>query len=634
MIRIAAYLAVICAVMVGGAVQAAPGVQCLLDVYQHDTTAKTDVLLFTDTSWFVQGVPTSGFLVAFSSEIQFTRVDSNSCSFQVHTVTLGPNAHNYARLFEMEYGLPARIDSIVAKTGALYSLVITPLSSLDIDTASCSLLHTREGDFSFDPSAYIDIYFAPNSFGDFYWDVVKSILDDRYRLFKAINNFTLPGKYSVYLCPCPIYSVIWDKRFGMMVDPTRSAAFAIYNKEVNTADPFLVLHASVYRNYGYAPAFITEGLASYLSYAAFEMRKIVQDGRNIPIDSLLNTYVYFQADPTVADRTSATFVKYLVDQYKFDKLLQVYRQANDLNLQQTIEDVYGKPVGELEQEWLHYVDTVTISYKQLADYVGLAESMFNYRMMVQYSQGLLQRAENHADTVTALGDLVKGNFSSGDYYAATDYQQLLTAATDSSARALMALGSYQMMNGLYEEAWKTLEAAQTRDSTDQYVQFNLAMDALYRADPDMALQLLNTIVLNYDQQGPAGEARIILGYLLLKTGTTEDKAKATQYFQEAVSYFTPAIQSKAGGPTAQLWVGMAYLGLGDTGTAYDFLQAALFVEVKPFYVGMINLWLGKVSDIRGEHDVAKDYYAHVISGASAAYHQQEAQMYLKKPYHQ
>ena len=634
MIRIAAYLAVLCILLAGGAAIAAPGVQCLLDVYQLDTTTNNNVLLFTDTSWFVQGVPTSGFLVAFSSEIQFTKVDSANCSFQVHTVTLGPNAHNYARRFEAEYGLPARMDSIVAKTGTFYSLVITPLSAQDIDTASCSLLHTREGDFSFDPSAYIDIYFAPNSFGDFYWDVVKSILDDRYRLFKAINNFTLPGKYSIYLCPCPIYSVIWDKRFGMMVDPTRSAAFAIYNKEINTADPFLVLHASVYRNYGYAPAFISEGLASYLSYAAFEMRKIIQDGRNMPLDSLLQTYVYYESDPAVADRTSATFVKYLIDQYEFDKLLQVYRESNDLNLKQTIEDVYGKPIGELEQEWLHYVDTVTIPYKQLADYVNLAEAMFDFPMMVQYGQGLLERAATHADTVTALGDLVRGCFSSGDYYAATDYQNRLVAATDSTARGLMALGSYQMMNGLYDDALNTLEAAQAKDSADQYIQFNQAMNAMYRGDTVVARQLLNTIALNYEQEGPAGEARIALGFLLLKSGTTEDKAKATQYFREAISYFSPALQSKAGAPTAQMWMGMAYLGLNDTGTSQDFLQAALFVEMRPFYVGMINLWLGKVSDIRGEHDVAKDYYGRVIAGASAAYNQQEAQKYLRKPYHQ
>jgi hypothetical protein len=47
---------------------------------------------------------------------------------------------------------------------------------------------------------------------------------------------------------------------------------------------------------------------------------------------------------------------------------------------------------------------------------------------------------------------------------------------------------------------------------------------------------------------------------------------------------------------------------------------------------MINLWLGKVADVRGEHSVARDYYNAVLSGASAVYHQDEARKYLDTPY--
>ena len=315
MTRIISATVAICLVLLAGSAMAIDGVQCELNVSQLDTLTGENVLLYSDTSWFLDSLTSVGFLVSFSTEFEFTHIDTNRCEFMVHVVTLDQPVHNYSQDFQVEYGLPARIDSIVGKNNALYSLAVTPLRSSEIDTSGCSIVHTRQGDFRFDPSAYMDIYYVPNSFGDFYWNTVKGIMDERYRVFKSINNFTLPGKYAIYLCPCPIYSVIWDKRFGMMIDPTRNIAFALYNHNVNTADPFLILDASVYRNYGYAPAFVAEGLASYLTYAAFEMKQLITDGRNLPIESLLVTYNYYTADPAVSDRTSATFVKYLINEY-------------------------------------------------------------------------------------------------------------------------------------------------------------------------------------------------------------------------------------------------------------------------------------------------------------------------------
>jgi hypothetical protein len=58
----------------------------------------------------------------------------------------------------------------------------------------------------------------------------------------------------------------------------------------------------------------------------------------------------------------------------------------------------------------------------------------------------------------------------------------------------------------------------------------------------------------------------------------------------------------------------------------------LFLETRPFYQGMIKLWLGKVADIRGERRVARDYYQQVLAGASAHYHQEEARRLIDRPY--
>jgi hypothetical protein len=87
-------------------------------------------------------------------------------------------------------------------------------------------------------------------------------------------------------------------------------------------------------------------------------------------------------------------------------------------------------------------------------------------------------------------------------------------------------------------------------------------------------------------------------------------------------------------PNPYLWTGIALVGLDDADNAYDQLNQALFLESRPFYKGMINLWLGKAADLRGKRDLARVHFSDVISGASAAYHQEEALKFIDSGFHQ
>jgi len=99
-----------------------------------------------------------------------------------------------------------------------------------------------------------------------------------------------------------------------------------------------------------------------------------------------------------------------------------------------------------------------------------------------------------------------------------------------------------------------------------------------------------------------------------------DQSLARQVMQHATSASTA------------MWRGIAQLQLGRPAEAQGFLEAARFLEIRPFYVGMIDLWLGKCADIRGEHAEARRHYNAVLAGASALYHQEEARGYLNTPY--
>jgi len=616
----------------GNSAQAVDGLECVLSVRQHDKTTSRPVLLYADTVELVEGVSTVGAITAFSVELQVTEMDSSQASFLAHIVTIGQPAANYSRSFRVEYGLPARIDHIEGKGDAEYLFEILPLGPVDIDTTYCGYLHTSKDDFKFDPTAHLDIYYVPYTLGDFYWNTVKGLMETEYRRFRDLNKFTLPVKYTLFLCPCRIHSVIWDKRFGMMVDPTRGNLFSIHSKTGNSTHPFLILHASILRNYGYSPPFLSEGYAGYLSDAPYAMKKTVAEGRTLPLDSLLDTYQYFQADPLVADKMAATFVRYLIENYQIDPFLDLYRLADDLSLRESIERVYDKTISELEQEWLHYVDTITIKNGQLRYYSDMAETIFEFGLVAEYGRAMLEQSVNRTDSALALSQVVRAYFFLGDYYTATQYQYQLIGLDSSSASAWMKLGSYSMMNGYYEAAGESFQKAKARDSSDQTIDFNIALNHLFRGDKETASDILVGIIKFPDEVSPGVESRIFLANLLMESDDEIDRSLATDYFHEVVAILGRTATMDSPSSQQQLWNGIAHLGLEDTGTAYDYLQTALYLEMRPFYQGMINLWLGKLADVRGERDVARHHYGEVVSQPSADYHQKEAHRYLETPY--
>ncbi|MBK7140549.1 MAG: hypothetical protein IPH75_00550 [bacterium] len=627
---------VIAVCLLAGQVMAADGVECELSIYQADPSTRdsSNVLLWTDTTTFVEGIRATGFLVAFSVEVEFTAIDSDRVSLNLHVVTLGPTVNHYSREYATDYGLPARLEKIIGKNNARYTIGVKPLRRVQVDTSACNAIHYRKNDFKFDPSANVDIYFVPQSVGDFYWNVVKGLMEERYRQFADLNKFNLPGKYLLYLCPCKLYSIIWDDRFGVMVDPTRNTAYAQYSTEHNAADPFLLMYASLARHYGYAPQFLMEGFAGYLSLANYEMKQIVAEKRQLPIASLFSTRTYYSTEPVLADRMASSFVRYLIDQYRIDRFLRAYRAADDLNLLTTLEQVYGKPVAQLEAEWLNYVDTVTVKPELLSQYADQAEAMFDNAGALRLKQAQLEKVSARDDSVRVTADIARLNFSLGNYEQATHWQERLIRFDTTRSIFWMTLGSYQLMAGQNAVAHQNLLKAKALDSNNVLADFNLAISALVQNDTVTCERLLNSMISSRGESGPFVEPRIMLLSLLMPSAKKEDQTRAITYANETLAMLQQAGKGMATSPTIYLWTGIAMLGKEDTGGANDQVVSSVFLESRPFYRGMGYLWLGKIADLRGERDVAKDYYRHVINTPSAAYHQAEAKRWLERPYRQ
>ncbi len=597
------------------------GVECSLLIFQHDQASNKSTKIYSDTLQFQEGMTSTGFFSTFSLELTFKKIDTHFVEFDAHLITLASQAETYSRNFTMEYDLPARITNIKGKNSSQYILQIIPMARIEFDSADCPYNHLEKDIFKFTPTAHTDLYFLKNSFGDFYWNLVKGILEENYRRFKKLFNFSLPGKYGIYLAPCATRSVMWDPRFGTSCNPTKNTAFSIYNRNKITFDPFILNHTAILRNYGYAPLFLSEGLANYFSIPEFKMKKIVSENKNIALIDLLNSYTYFTSTAVVADNSAASFVRYLIRQFGFDLFLKFYKEADDLNIKESLIKYYKEDISELESGWLNYIDTVKIERTHLVFQIDLSDALFDYDNMLRYSEGLLNLATSAVDSTAALTLKRQAYFNLGDYHNVLEIQKILTG-TINTAGEWMKLGTYKMMNGFYDEAASDLLTALSLDSSSSLIKFNLALLEYYQGNFDLAREKLTEIIIRNQDNSAQGESRILLAIILSESKNKTDSPKAFNYFAEARDIFERFLQSGDPAPQYRLWLGIAYFGLNDTDNAYNNLQTANFLELRPFYLGMTTLWLGKLADDMQDREAAKDFYGQVLSLSSAAYHRQ------------
>ena len=615
--------------LISANVSATDGALFKFNLYQQDPATGDKILLYVDSTEVAEHTIISGFIGPFSVELEVTEIDSVKVHFLMHLITLGPKAENHAETYAVEYGLPARIEDINSKNNSKYIFDIIPMKMIEIDSSRCGYNHRTKKDFTFQPTANFDIYYVPSTLGDFFFDSIKELLEANFRKYKAKFNLNMPGKTLIYVPPCPIHSVIWDMRFGMATDPTRNTAFAIYNKDVTTVDPFIATHTVILRTYGYSAPFLAEGFSNYFSFAIYDMKKILAEKKDFAIEPLLSTYQYYTANPRETDKTATTFVKYLIDQYHVDKFMELYKQADDLNLKESIESTYGKDIKNLEAEWKNYVDTFQINLQEYGYFASFAEMMMDYPLAHAYNLEHLKHSPTRNDSLSAMNSLKRSAYFTGNYYYAADLCRELLTIKEKDAALWMELAAYELMNGEYDKAYKDLKKAEQLDPHDELIKFNLAYYYIIKEKYDEAKEILKNNFRTGKSASAQIETRILLADMFARSSADTDKELAEKNYNEALNMYKGILQANVSNSTVYFWMGRAHLGLNDYTQAINNLHIAEFLESRPFYQGMISLWLGKAYLQSGNKEQAKEYLSLVFSFASADYTQTEAKQLLK-----
>lgn len=602
-----------------------------LSISQADSSGD-EVMLWSDQYDLVKDREATGYMVGLSFDLKYLGSDSDRVSFNVHAVTHAEKPANRARKFTGPLGIPAALRDLKGKLDQNYTLTVLPKELVEVDSAACPYSQHTVEDFRVDPTAHFDIYYVENSHGDFYWNSVKGLLEQEFERLDKLMHFTLPGKYLLYLCPCDLNTVIWDTRFATMVDPVRSTMYGVYTKEFNSVYPFIVSYAAILRNRGYAPPFISEGLANYLSFALHDLKKLKADKQLIPLDSLLSTAGYYRADPVLADRMSAGFVKFLVGKYNVPRFMQWYKSSHDLNYRDNLERIFATTIDQLETEYLNFIDTATVSFDETSYFQQQAETMLNYDLMHQYAEEMLKQATTPKQIAESLRRLVRSSFFVGDYEAAASYQRRLLKTENETGAEWMSLASYSMMKGDYKEAGELLDNARQMDTANNLITFNTGVNYLAQHDTVDAIASFEKVIKHNSTSWGLIESWSLLGSLLAGQKDAALAARGKNYLRQAVDLLSREASRHNPSASRLMWMGIAFLGLEDNGGAYDALSLAQYLETRTFYQGMIELWLGKLADRRGDRDLAIGHYRKVIDGPYAQFHRDEAKQLIEHRY--
>lgn len=612
--------------------KSANGVEFELIVRQRPAEIEKYFEITRDTVQILLGKKLSLFMVNFGLEIEAALADTQAVNFSAQLVTIGSQPFNMAEKYRVEYNLPARMENIPGKNGSRYQLLISPRKRVKIDTISCPINIDKEGEFTTDPSANFDFYFVKNSLADYHWNNIKNYIESEHKRFREALEISSPGKVNFYLCPCPVNTVRWDKRFGYMIDPGRLSIFAVYNHDYSSIDPILPNMLKLLRLWGYAPPFLVEGLGGYFDFVTYEMKKAKVTSKLPKIRSLLTTSEYYSCDPRTAELTAASFVKFLADGFGINKVKAVYEMSDDLTLSGNLERVFASSLDSLESDWSNYVDTATLSRPLFDYYASRAGALFDFKKQIEYYEEMKKYDQSRNDSVDTWKKLGQIYYQYGEYYKAQEAYQRLIKIDSSLPVYHQIMANLYIINGKYDDGWRESDTVYAHDSNYVSSQLLKARILVIKGDTAQALRLAGDFYQAEKSTAGKIEFLLFLGKIYGQKGKYHNGATARQNFSDALAWSTEMISKSPDDPIHKLRAGLAYLGLKEYGKASEYLKMAEFTELRPLFLGEILIALGNLDDLRSDHKEGIMYYQRALSYPLSVYQRDLCVKYIDKPY--
>jgi tetratricopeptide (TPR) repeat protein len=482
-----------------------------------------------------------------------------------------------------------------------------------------------------DPSAHFELFYIPNSLGDFAWNRVRDFLERDFKDFDNTFHLSRAQRVNYFIAPCRVPEIAWVPNRSWAIMPTTFKAYAIFNRDEKATSGVSTNMNHFYRYLGYAPMALVEGAARGFEYDHYYAKKLAWLGR-LPRPSEHWKTIDYKAYPDSGLYiASGSLVSYLIATEGMPEFYRFYGLVDDLNPDSATHEIYGRSLRELEDGWLHFLDTMRVHPHMVMHFVGRAKALGRNTESIELLEVLIE--VDTVETADAKDELALLLFLEGRYDEAVEVIGTMPDRYRNADRIRQMRHSALFFGGHVDSAragWQ----GQLQDSVSSIFQSAISVMYGWLEMIEGNLELADSIFSERKTDFRGGvldqiETDLRRATLLRTEGQTEE---ADSLVRLALGGTFELLRNRPGSGDLYLRVGEAYVQLGEPDTAFIYLDVAEFLEYRPYYVGRVLLAMGNAYDLLGMRDHAKLYYQRVLDSHTSYPARVEARRYLREPF--
>lgn len=482
-----------------------------------------------------------------------------------------------------------------------------------------------------DPSAHFELYFIPNTLGDFAWNVLRDYVEKEFQVFNNVFNLNRSQKTHYFISPCKVPEIAWYPNRSWAINPTTFKAYALYNRTDRLISGIPTNLNHFYRYRGYAPLCLVEAAARGFEYDHYYAKKLQWRG-HLPRPSEWWPTIKYKSYPDSGLYIAASsFVSYTIGRHGIPKFNHLYDIVHDLNADSAFQAVYGNSFRSLEDEWIKFLDTMKVDPHTTAYYISRAKVLGRNQETIELLNVLID--VDTMDVSRSKDDLALIYFLEGEYDHVIETISTMSNKYKTADRIIQMANSSLFFGG-HLEAARAGFALHQKDSLSTIMMSAVCLLSgwLERSEGnyDLADSLFGLVDSTLaSTQVDQVEIDLHRGFMHRARGENDE---ADQFFERALRQTTALLVDRSGAGDLYLRVGEAYVGLGHSDTALTYLDVAEFMEYRPYYIGRILVAMGNAYDLLGMRDRALMYYQRAIDENTSYPARVEARRYISEPY--
>jgi len=537
----------------------------------------------------------------------FPLADSNYKA-EIEFFELPPGYSNHRKTLTTRMNAWQKVDDLPAKGDSYsYSFIIFQ------DTARYTHFIATDSLTNFE-SIHFKSWLLRDSYADYKWEARKAYLENIYNFYRKEHNVSRSGKLDFYVFPGGNNTPCVDHSSGIGYDFPNKAMYAIYNENFDSALPQYAQRYVLYDIWGYTARWLVVGYSRYFLDDIYRARRIVAEMSADDIKSILTDEN--PADIEQADIICGAVARFLIDKHSLPLFKMLYQKSSPGKF--PFDEVYGKTFDQMVKLFQAYQKELKLSESDAFFIRDLFTSQMWFDKALEYDIWLAAQPVRRDYHLKNLGATF---FQIGNYAESETCYTALVRRYPDRADAAYLLGLALLRDSHTKKAIAKFETV-----TDSFPDAAKMLAEIYldRRDFKKAERTLEKV-----SEFPDSWSSILKARLAIAKG---DQDLADLIIKRALGLASQVISQIPGEARGYIDAAYGYMLNGSYIDAESELQAALFVDFRPYYRAAAYLALGRLYNLKKDSEQARIYYDKAIETNSGEYINMLAKKYLKKPF--